>query len=82
MNRTGLIIALVIAAVNGLVFGLFPDLELRVAQHFHDVTVANGSTCKGNVQLSQCVLKSQIRHQRPGHAGHSASAQTTAQDSK
>jgi membrane-associated PAP2 superfamily phosphatase len=37
MNRTGLIIALVIAAVNGLVFGFFPDLELRIAQHFHDV---------------------------------------------
>lgn len=43
MNRTGLIIALVIAAVNGLVFGLFPGLELRVAQHFHDVVDAGGN---------------------------------------
>jgi lipid A 4'-phosphatase len=44
MNRTGLIIALVIAAVNGLVFGLFPEIELRVAQHFHDIVDAGGST--------------------------------------
>ena len=43
MNRTGLIIALVIAAVNGLVFGLFPELELRVSQHFHDVIDAGGN---------------------------------------
>jgi lipid A 4'-phosphatase len=44
MNRTGLIIALVIAAVNGLLFGLFPEFELRVAQHFHDVVDAGGNT--------------------------------------
>ena len=43
MNRTGLIIALAIAAVNGLVFGFFPELELRVAQHFHDVVDAGGN---------------------------------------
>ena len=36
MNRTGLIIALAIAAVVGLVFGLYPKLDLRIAQHFHD----------------------------------------------
>lgn len=36
MNRTGLVIALVIAAVSGLVFGLYPQLELAIAQHFHD----------------------------------------------
>ena len=42
MNRTGRIIALVIAAVNGLVFGFFPELELRVGQHFHDVIDAAG----------------------------------------
>lgn len=44
MNRTSLIIALVIAAVNGLVFGLFPELELRVAQHFHGIADAAGNT--------------------------------------
>lgn len=43
MNRTGLIIALVLAAVNGLIFGFFPDLELRVAQHFHDVIDPQGN---------------------------------------
>jgi lipid A 4'-phosphatase len=43
MNRTGLIIALAIAAVNGLVFGFFPEVELRAAQHFHDVVDAGGN---------------------------------------
>jgi len=36
MNRTGLIIALAIAAVAGVAFGLYPQLDLRVAQNFHD----------------------------------------------
>jgi len=44
MNRTGLIIALVIAAVSGLAFGLFPELELSVAQYFHDVIDAQNNT--------------------------------------
>lgn len=35
MNRTGLIIALSIAAVAGLAFGLFPALDLAVAGYFH-----------------------------------------------
>ncbi len=36
MNRTGLIIALLVAVVAGLVFGLYPELDLRIAKHFHD----------------------------------------------
>jgi len=44
MNRTGLIIALVIAAVNGLAFGFFPELELSVARHFYDVIDAQNNT--------------------------------------
>lgn len=36
MNRTGLLIALGIAAVTGLLFGIYPELDLRVARHFHD----------------------------------------------
>ena len=36
MNRTGLVIALAVAAVVGLVFGLEPDLELRLAAPFFD----------------------------------------------
>ncbi len=44
MNRTGLIIALVIAAVNGLAFGFFPELELSVARHFHAVVDAGNNT--------------------------------------
>jgi len=35
MNRTGLIVALAIAVLAGLLFGLFPGLDLRVARHFH-----------------------------------------------
>ena len=37
MNRTGLIVALVIAAVVGLAFGLYPDLDLRVSRYFYGV---------------------------------------------
>ena len=35
MNRTGLLIALAIAVVAGLVFGLYPGLDLEVARYFH-----------------------------------------------
>ena len=35
MNRTGLLIALAIAVVVGLVFGLYPGLDLDVARYFH-----------------------------------------------
>ena len=36
MNRTGLIVAIVIAASVGLVFGFYPQLELGVAHHFYE----------------------------------------------
>ena len=35
MNRTGLIVALAIAVIAGVVFGLYPEIELAVARHFH-----------------------------------------------
>jgi lipid A 4'-phosphatase len=35
MNRTGLLIALAIAAVAGAAFALYPDLDLRVARYFY-----------------------------------------------
>jgi membrane-associated PAP2 superfamily phosphatase len=35
MNRTGLIVALAIAAVAGIAFGLYPQLDLAVAGYFH-----------------------------------------------
>src|SRR5262249_38810020 len=35
MNRIGLLIALAIAVVAGLVFGLYPRLDLEVARYFH-----------------------------------------------
>ena len=36
MNRTGLVIALAVAAVVGLVFGIWPDLDLKLAALFFD----------------------------------------------
>jgi len=42
MNRTGLIIALAIAAVAGLVFGLFPALDLAVSALFYPVQYPPG----------------------------------------
>src|ERR1700709_890772 len=36
MNRTGLFIALGLALVTGLLLGLHPDLELRIAAVFFD----------------------------------------------
>jgi lipid A 4'-phosphatase len=38
MNRTGLLIVLGIAVATGLLFGFFPDLDLRVARYFFVVT--------------------------------------------
>ncbi len=43
MNRTGLIVALIIAAVAGLAFGLFPALDLAVAHHFHAFTIGRNA---------------------------------------
>jgi membrane-associated PAP2 superfamily phosphatase len=36
LSRTGLLIALAIAAVVGLVFGLRPDLDLAISAAFYD----------------------------------------------
>jgi|SRR5918994_2564001 membrane-associated PAP2 superfamily phosphatase len=36
MNRTGLFAALAVAVVVGIVFGLYPDLDLRIARLFFD----------------------------------------------
>lgn len=35
MNRTGLLITLAVAAAVGLIFGVFPDLDLRIASYFY-----------------------------------------------
>jgi len=44
MNRTGLICALTIAVVAGLIFGLYPELDLRIAGRFYAVEDANHNT--------------------------------------
>src|ERR1700681_3893780 len=36
MNRTGLIIALSLALVVGLLFGIYPELDLKLAAWFYD----------------------------------------------
>src|SRR5437899_6663426 len=41
MNRAGLIVALTIAVVAGVAFGLYPELDLRIARYFYAVEDAN-----------------------------------------
>jgi len=36
MNKTGLVIALAVGAVVGIVFGVFPELDLKIAALFYD----------------------------------------------
>ena len=36
MNRTGLFIALSLALIVGLLFGIFPELDLKLAALFYD----------------------------------------------
>ena len=38
MNRTGLTIALALALVVGLLFGIYPELDLKLAALFYDAT--------------------------------------------
>lgn len=44
MNRTGLVIALAIAVVTGLAFGLFSGLDLDVARYFYAFEDSNRNT--------------------------------------
>ena len=41
MNRTGLVIALSLSLVIGLLFGIFPELDLKLAALFYDPTSAS-----------------------------------------
>jgi lipid A 4'-phosphatase len=41
MNRTGLMIALSLAAIVGVAFGLYPELDLRIARIFYEVADTN-----------------------------------------
>ncbi|MEA2830982.1 MAG: lipid 4-phosphatase, partial [Bradyrhizobium sp.] len=38
MNRTGLFIALALALVVGSLFGIYPELDLKLAALFYDTT--------------------------------------------
>jgi len=41
MNRTGLLIALGLALIIGLLFGIFPELDLKLAALFYDSATAS-----------------------------------------
>jgi lipid A 4'-phosphatase len=41
MNRTGLIIALAVAAITGVTFALYPEIELRIARPFYEIVDAS-----------------------------------------
>src|ERR1700753_2641348 len=41
MNRTGLFIALSLALVLGILFGIYPDLDLKLAALFYDPPTRN-----------------------------------------
>jgi lipid A 4'-phosphatase len=41
MNRTGLIVALVVFAVAGVTFALYPEIELNIARPFYEIVDAN-----------------------------------------
>jgi len=43
MNRTGLIVALSLAAVVGLAFGFYPELDLLVSRYFYGFVDANNN---------------------------------------
>jgi lipid A 4'-phosphatase len=43
MNRIGLFIALAVAVVVGVVFGLYPQLDLMISAPFHDVLIGGKS---------------------------------------
>ena len=47
MNRTGLVIAFAVAAAVGLVFGLRPDLDLKLAALFFDPESGTASSTVG-----------------------------------
>ena len=47
MNRTGLLIALVIAAVVGVIFGLYPELDLRLVRPFYEIDRGGSTGCTG-----------------------------------
>lgn len=54
MHRTGLIVALAIAAAAGLLLGLFPGIDLAVSRVFYDV--ADGSHNMFALRLSPTVM--------------------------
>lgn len=43
MNRTGLLLAFAMAIVGGLAFGLYPELDLRVARYFYGFVDSNNN---------------------------------------
>ena len=80
MNRTGLIIALAIAAVVGVVFGLYPQLDLMIAAPFHAMVAARQSVRPAHLSAVAARPRHRVvggnRGDRPGGGG--AGAQVAA----
>jgi len=57
MNRTGLIIALVIAAVVGLLFGVFPQIDLSISRYFYGFIDANHNAFDWRISRSAMMAR-------------------------
>jgi lipid A 4'-phosphatase len=57
MNRTGLIIALAVAAVAGLLFGFFPQLDLAVSHYFYEYVDANHNVFAWRINHSAMIAR-------------------------
>ena len=74
MNRTGLIIALAVAAVVGVVFGLFPQLDLMMSAPFS--AIGRQAACVSRrMSIRRCMLARDVGlvggdgDRRPGGRG-------------
>ena len=57
MSRTGLIIALAIAAVAGLLFGFFPQLDLAVSHYFYEYIDAGHNVFAWRINHSAMIAR-------------------------
>jgi membrane-associated PAP2 superfamily phosphatase len=61
MNRTGLVIALAVGVVTGLVFGFFPHLDLQISGLFYDPQTRD-FTLRHRVLLGESSWPAQLRN--------------------
>ena len=56
MNRTGLLIALAIAAVTGIVFAIWPQLDLTLSGYFYDAAARRWRSLDGHLGILRDVV--------------------------